>query len=309
MHNKKQFIFLMQVILFLLIAGLPFLFAETIILKSGRQIEGRIIEKTEQYIKIEIEGILLTYWLDEIERIEGLAPIPGQDIIPRPSQEVTIKPFLTDEPYDLSKYFPMDIGNRWVYQSFTLEGEEFLESTMIISVKSKEILDSKEIYLFESVFNGKRPLIFYYILDKEGIYLYKMVLENGYSNIFSPPLLVFPKNVRLGQGSNLSTLIKTYDANDNLADEGTIEIKGEVEKVENITVPAGKFENCLKVSSSATVRSKKKSMFVIRSIWFAPGVGKIKEVEDIISYEEETKRSHSEIELKNAMIKEQKIGA
>jgi len=51
----------------------PFIsFAETVVLKSGQTIEGRIIERTDEYIKVDFQGITLTYFLNEISSIEGL---------------------------------------------------------------------------------------------------------------------------------------------------------------------------------------------------------------------------------------------
>ena len=46
-------------------------FAETIVLKSGKTIEGKLIEKTDEYIKIDFQGVPLTYFFDEIESIDG----------------------------------------------------------------------------------------------------------------------------------------------------------------------------------------------------------------------------------------------
>lgn len=48
-----------------------FIFAETIILKSGNKIEEEIIEKTDKYIRVEYNGSFLTYSLDDIESIDG----------------------------------------------------------------------------------------------------------------------------------------------------------------------------------------------------------------------------------------------
>jgi hypothetical protein len=45
-------------------------YAETVYLKSGKTVEGRIIEKDAQAIQIEVYGMPLTYFLDDIERIE-----------------------------------------------------------------------------------------------------------------------------------------------------------------------------------------------------------------------------------------------
>jgi len=49
------------------------IFAETIILKSGKTLEVKIVEKTDTYIKVDIDGISITYYLDEIENIDGVA--------------------------------------------------------------------------------------------------------------------------------------------------------------------------------------------------------------------------------------------
>jgi hypothetical protein len=46
-------------------------YSETIKLKNGNTIEGRIIEKTEQYITVEFEAVPITYYFDEIESIDG----------------------------------------------------------------------------------------------------------------------------------------------------------------------------------------------------------------------------------------------
>ncbi|MDD5108036.1 MAG: tetratricopeptide repeat protein [Candidatus Omnitrophica bacterium] len=62
-----------MVILLLLICSLCFpniLVAETVTLKSGKTIEGKITEKTDKYIKIDFDGMPLTFFLDEIKSID-----------------------------------------------------------------------------------------------------------------------------------------------------------------------------------------------------------------------------------------------
>lgn len=59
----------MQVLAILSVA--PFCFAEDIILKSGKTIEGKIIEKTDEYVKVDFKGVPLTYFFDDIESIKG----------------------------------------------------------------------------------------------------------------------------------------------------------------------------------------------------------------------------------------------
>ncbi|MFC1755071.1 hypothetical protein ACFL96_17040, partial [Thermoproteota archaeon] len=44
---------------------------QKILLKSGKEIEGRVVKKTDEYIKVEIAGVEVSYFIDEIESIEG----------------------------------------------------------------------------------------------------------------------------------------------------------------------------------------------------------------------------------------------
>jgi len=74
------------------------LFAENIVLKSGESINGKIVEKTDKYIKIDFDGASLTYFPDDIKTIDGVevksdvsaataadfpqnAQVPGQDVV------------------------------------------------------------------------------------------------------------------------------------------------------------------------------------------------------------------------------------
>ncbi len=68
-YQKNQSLYSLT-ILFLLISLAPAL-AETIILKSGQRIEGKIVKETEEYIRIEkANGITEVYSADEIAQIE-----------------------------------------------------------------------------------------------------------------------------------------------------------------------------------------------------------------------------------------------
>ncbi len=45
--------------------------AEVIILKTGREIKGKIVERNDEIIKLEVKGIKITYYLEEIKSIDG----------------------------------------------------------------------------------------------------------------------------------------------------------------------------------------------------------------------------------------------
>jgi hypothetical protein len=59
--------------------------AEVIHLKDGRRIEAKVTKRTEASVTVDWFGVPLTYWLDEVERIEESAqPIATPRILPAP---------------------------------------------------------------------------------------------------------------------------------------------------------------------------------------------------------------------------------
>jgi tetratricopeptide (TPR) repeat protein len=61
------------------------IFAETIVLKSGKTIEAKIIEKTDDSVKADIDGIPITYYLSEIDSIDG-----EKLEVPQPTQRTVV---------------------------------------------------------------------------------------------------------------------------------------------------------------------------------------------------------------------------
>lgn len=49
-------------------------FAETIVLKSGKTIEGKVLEKTDKYVKVDLKGESQYFFFSEVESIDG-APV------------------------------------------------------------------------------------------------------------------------------------------------------------------------------------------------------------------------------------------
>ena len=46
-------------------------FAETIHLKNGNSVSGKILEKNAQSVKVDTNGVSMTYYADEIKDIDG----------------------------------------------------------------------------------------------------------------------------------------------------------------------------------------------------------------------------------------------
>jgi tetratricopeptide (TPR) repeat protein len=100
------------IILFLLssfnLAGL----CEIIKLKNGRTIEGKIVEKTDQYVLLEVSGVQVKYYIDEIENITDKEKIVqvGQNYDEQPLTAVPSpqKNFFNDEDWRYSFEYPLD---------------------------------------------------------------------------------------------------------------------------------------------------------------------------------------------------------
>jgi len=57
--------------------------AETIIFKSGKKMEEKILERTSEYIKVDIYGVPVAYFMDEIASIDGQEMQGGASSIPK----------------------------------------------------------------------------------------------------------------------------------------------------------------------------------------------------------------------------------
>ena len=77
----KKIMILAAFIFFLI----PNAFADTITMKSGKEIEGKIMERTHKFVKVEFSGVQLTYFLDEIEKINGEKVSPEVKNTPAPA--------------------------------------------------------------------------------------------------------------------------------------------------------------------------------------------------------------------------------
>lgn|GEM_PF-1285831 len=79
----------MRIILLVLmmISAAQFCFAETIKLKSGKIITGKIIERNDKSIKVEIEGVPITYYSDAIESISDVGAPAKSESKPQDSSQ------------------------------------------------------------------------------------------------------------------------------------------------------------------------------------------------------------------------------
>jgi len=110
------------------------LFAEMITLKSGKTVEAVIIEKTDEYIKVDIGGIPITYYLDEISYIEnGKQKDYRKAISYDEAKEISLKKL---KRYSLSSPNITDMPNAHI-RNFVSDLKAYAGSGIIIKNDSK----------------------------------------------------------------------------------------------------------------------------------------------------------------------------
>lgn len=87
--------------------------------------------------------------------------------------------------------------------------------------------------------------------------------------VFSPPQLIYQLPFEVGDEWNTPVL-----AEPTVKDSETVYVGGQVDSVEAVTVPAGTFDNCVKV----TVDDPRDAPANRTDLWFAPNVGIVKTV-------------------------------
>jgi len=83
-HSAKGFLAAVALIFLAAPAG----WTEVLLLKSGKKVEAKIVERTDTCVKVDLEGVPLTYFSDEIESIDGQALRSGAPAeTPAPAQK------------------------------------------------------------------------------------------------------------------------------------------------------------------------------------------------------------------------------
>ena len=80
-RSPRIMMFVLMGVFFL---GIFSVFAETIVLKSGERIEGKIVEQTDDYVKVDSKGVPIMYFIVDIDSINGITmPKTVEDYLTR----------------------------------------------------------------------------------------------------------------------------------------------------------------------------------------------------------------------------------
>lgn len=114
-------------------------FAETIALESGNVVEGKIVDRNDDFIKVDTgAGIEITYYLDEIESIDGELLTPIEPVVPPKKPEVFER-----KQAEVMDYSGEESILQRAYQNNVLEKEPPLTAkipTEVVSVEKNQAM-------------------------------------------------------------------------------------------------------------------------------------------------------------------------
>ena len=194
-----------------------------------------------------------------------------------------ISSFTGTLPYDTAEYFPLGQGDTWTMKEIEHEGNTVEEDTETYAIMGTEKIRGKFAAKKVELDDGNYELI----TNTNGMQFYKdyetdtengSVIEETFDT-YSPPIMYLPPRVSVGtRHSFKSTLIHKSSTGFNV----TAKITGEmvVEGMEDITVAAGTFQDCLKIKITRhlvapKVKHEESSE---TAIWLAKGVGMVQEM-------------------------------
>lgn len=164
-QNKYKITFIFFLLFNLIAYGS---FAGVIVLKSGEEIQGRILKKTEKYIEIKVKGRILMYDVEDVAHIKGR------------------KPVATPKNYSDNAGVTFEIGLQAASDGFFLDAEKVFMKILVLEPKNPNVKEALEIiddYRSKVIDSEYAQYIFkgaYYLLLKEyrqAISVYKKILE------------------------------------------------------------------------------------------------------------------------------------
>lgn len=130
----------LRLILLLLGFCLPeFVFAETVILKSGQQIEAKILEKTDKYIKVDLYGVPITYYFEDIESIDGRPISIYKDIFSTTSAKTPKDIFQEISPAVVCITTQSGIGEKHLGSGFIVDREGVIVTNYHVILSAQEV--------------------------------------------------------------------------------------------------------------------------------------------------------------------------
>ena len=185
-------------------------------------------------------------------------------------------------------YYPLQIGNYWVFKSIPLGDSERETRTTKTSVDSTDVWENIEYFRVNRITLGtERTSFSWYRKDAEGnvaVYAFGSTPDISSARaFFETPRIIFPKDA-----ISLGNSWESTSRNNN--------VFYKVESVsEKVTVPAGTFDSCIKLRRT-TINSDGDTLSVNQD-YYAPGIG------NVLSVSESRRRGSERMELSEYSVK------
>ncbi len=189
---------------------------------------------------------------------------------------------------NLNEYYPLNIADYWLYKKKVVEDKGVMELTEKVAVEEDDSLEGQALKTLKYTWlNNSDEMLEYIGVDEEGVKIYK-TKEGDSVTFYNPAALLFPSTI-LEKKCSMNLKTEEYLIVDGKTKEGEPEDYGdekwniEYEGRENITVPAGEFIDCIKLKVSFYGEYQEKGRInATMIIWFAKGVGKVKQLSEFV---------------------------
>ncbi|MBT3059829.1 MAG: hypothetical protein AB2593_16795 [Candidatus Thiodiazotropha sp.] len=183
-----------------------------------------------------------------------------------------------------TSYFPLAQGLRWDYLVTSRVGDSIRHSDFSIHTGSEESVNGA-LHSVRITSDGTR----YYIAENSsGIYRRaKRTLIESRPSVDDPPHLILKKPLRKGTHWSNPTypfvLRRVYPYEERLTRGMNLKMTYQIaSENDTVVVPAGRFDNCLRVEGEANLtlyadaKSGYEEILINTTEWYAPGVGLVK---------------------------------
>ncbi|MEW6586105.1 MAG: hypothetical protein AB1442_10910 [Nitrospirota bacterium] len=172
--------------------------------------------------------------------------------------------------FTLSEYFPLGQGDIWTYRdihgdydSLTIGGTEIING-----VAGVKVIKNSGTYNLKTIDNSGLKELKEYDIDEDGWNI----------KIYNPPKHYLPAKLHVGQSHSYTSTVH-YADNSGISKTGTETGTFTVVGIEDVTVPAGTFKDCLKIHTVINFSFSDGSYLDedIGTSWLAKGVGIVKQ--------------------------------
>jgi hypothetical protein len=180
---------------------------------------------------------------------------------------------MSDTVYDIPLYFPFSQGDKWTYShkaggevkevSYLIEGSETFHG---IKVPKKVQVENREEFFCTYVDPVLGIRDFKHNIGMTSQYL-----------IYTPPTIVIPAKMKAGDIHYNTSHLFRHNQDGIIEAEGSFYATTILEAVENVTVPAGEFKNCLKIVLIKDDVFSDMVVNVVQTQWVAKKVGTVKD--------------------------------